>query len=250
MKLTIDGYQKNPLKKDKYYQWYRQIIINRINNPPIVGENHHIVPRCMGGDDSKNNIIMLSPREHYICHLCLAKITTRDDMYKMLCAVTAMSMKTLKHTFRFNGRIYEKLKLERSLALTEWLKKNSPFKNSEIHKKTMLTRQKNGTNIFVTNNPMLCDGESKRKKVEQTSGKNHYMYGKYKYEYSKDAGNTWLKIPEGLTMRQICKDILDDCSYGSLVYMLEGNMPKRGKYKNFMVRRFLNENYENKEKNS
>lgn len=44
-------------------------------------------------------------------------------------------------------------------------------------------------------------------------------------------------------MKQICNEILDGCSYGSLNYMLRGNMPKRGKWKNFMVRRHLNEDH-------
>ncbi len=37
-------------------------------------EKHHIVPRCRGGNNSKNNIAILTPREHLICHLLLAKI--------------------------------------------------------------------------------------------------------------------------------------------------------------------------------
>ena len=37
-------------------------------------ERHHIVPRCMGGDDNKNNIVNLTAREHFICHKLLIKI--------------------------------------------------------------------------------------------------------------------------------------------------------------------------------
>lgn len=37
-------------------------------------ERHHIVPRCMGGDDNASNIVKLTPNEHYIAHLLLAKI--------------------------------------------------------------------------------------------------------------------------------------------------------------------------------
>ena len=34
-------------------------------------ESHHIIPKCLGGSNSKSNIINLTFREHYICHLLL-----------------------------------------------------------------------------------------------------------------------------------------------------------------------------------
>jgi len=37
-------------------------------------ERHHIIPRCMGGDNKPRNIAILTPEEHYTCHLLLAKI--------------------------------------------------------------------------------------------------------------------------------------------------------------------------------
>lgn len=37
-------------------------------------EKHHIIPRCMGGDDEKENIVILTPEEHYVCHQLLVKI--------------------------------------------------------------------------------------------------------------------------------------------------------------------------------
>lgn len=37
-------------------------------------ENHHIVPRSLGGNNKKDNKVRLTAREHFICHLLLAKI--------------------------------------------------------------------------------------------------------------------------------------------------------------------------------
>ena len=31
-------------------------------------ENHHIIPRCMGGKDDSDNLVDLTPEEHYVCH--------------------------------------------------------------------------------------------------------------------------------------------------------------------------------------
>lgn len=37
-------------------------------------ERHHIIPRALGGDNSKPNLIKLTPEDHYFAHLLLAKI--------------------------------------------------------------------------------------------------------------------------------------------------------------------------------
>lgn len=37
-------------------------------------EAHHIIPKCMGGVDSKDNLVLLTAKEHFICHLLLEKI--------------------------------------------------------------------------------------------------------------------------------------------------------------------------------
>lgn len=37
-------------------------------------ETHHIVPRCMGGGDEDENLVMLTAREHVIAHLLLWKV--------------------------------------------------------------------------------------------------------------------------------------------------------------------------------
>lgn len=36
-------------------------------------EIHHIKPKCMGGDDSEDNLVVMSPEQHYTAHLLLAK---------------------------------------------------------------------------------------------------------------------------------------------------------------------------------
>src|SRR5574343_484612 len=36
-------------------------------------EKHHIVPRCLGGLNNKENLVLLTGREHYLCHWLLWK---------------------------------------------------------------------------------------------------------------------------------------------------------------------------------
>jgi len=51
-------------------------------------EKHHIVPRCMGGSDDADNLVSLTPEEHYLAHQLLVKIY--PDNHKLSKAATMM----------------------------------------------------------------------------------------------------------------------------------------------------------------
>lgn len=58
-----------------YEYIYKRLIDTRTHRPaPANQEKHHIIPRSLGGSNDASNIISLSPREHFIAHLLLAKI--------------------------------------------------------------------------------------------------------------------------------------------------------------------------------
>lgn len=40
---------------------------------PVAVEIHHIVPKCIGGTDDKDNLVCLTVREHVLAHVLLAK---------------------------------------------------------------------------------------------------------------------------------------------------------------------------------
>ena len=61
-----------------YLKIYSIIIENAKENIRFRGdgnyyEKHHIIPRCMGGKDNKENLVLLTAREHFICHKLLYK---------------------------------------------------------------------------------------------------------------------------------------------------------------------------------
>ena len=53
-------------------------------------ERHHIIPRCLGGSDSKENIVRLTAEEHYVAHQLLHKMHPRNP--KLLLAVKMMTV--------------------------------------------------------------------------------------------------------------------------------------------------------------
>lgn len=100
------------LKKNKYSQWYYSIIQNRKAHP-LEGytENHHIMPTALGGDNSPENRVKLSAREHWVCHQLLTRMTEGIDRMKMLhpCVL-------FKKTSRSSKR-YQQLKEQRSAEM-------------------------------------------------------------------------------------------------------------------------------------
>lgn len=85
--------------------------LNRKRNDGGVYEIHHIVPKSMGGSNDKDNLILFTPREHFIAHRLLEKITKNTKHhYKMLKAVYMMSQDgaTTRHTPK--ARVYENIR--------------------------------------------------------------------------------------------------------------------------------------------
>lgn len=104
----------------KYAKWYFAIV-DRARTRILVGyqEKHHILPQSMGGTDASENIVSLTAREHFICHLLLTKITMGKDLVKMRKAIRYMvcvpnKMRGLRYIP--NSRIFEIARKEAALA--------------------------------------------------------------------------------------------------------------------------------------
>jgi len=73
--------------QNKYYKWYFSIITNASqdlsNRSSGYYENHHIIPKCLGGNDSKSNLVKLTAKEHFVCHHLLVYMTTSKNKSKM-----------------------------------------------------------------------------------------------------------------------------------------------------------------------
>lgn len=58
-----------------YLNIYNQLMMKRMKTPSTAEytERHHVVPRCMGGNDTSDNLVELSAKEHYVAHHLLYK---------------------------------------------------------------------------------------------------------------------------------------------------------------------------------
>ena len=75
-------------------------------------ERHHIVPKCLGGDNSKENFVLLTPEEHLLLHLCLVKIYPNN--HSLIKA--AMLMGTDRYGNRVNNKQYGWIRKACSMA--------------------------------------------------------------------------------------------------------------------------------------
>jgi len=58
-----------------YQRIYDSLITRAVGrNVDNYHEVHHIVPRCLGGNDIADNLVKLTPEEHYVAHQLLAKM--------------------------------------------------------------------------------------------------------------------------------------------------------------------------------
>ena len=95
--------------QNKYTIWYFQIINRRLLLIPLNGyiERHHIIPKSLGGNNSKSNIVKLSAREHFICHWLLTKMISGDNRIKMVRAFNAFKMSSRKNPRNLTARQYQ-----------------------------------------------------------------------------------------------------------------------------------------------
>lgn len=98
-------------------------------------ELHHILPRCKEGQDTDDNLVMLSAREHYVAHILLWKIYPKDP--NLFYAAWMMSNRSLQNR---NSKLYAALKEEHVKILSSRSEFNSPnFKDLTNHVSGRLT---------------------------------------------------------------------------------------------------------------
>ncbi|NJO61547.1 MAG: hypothetical protein HC836_25855 [Richelia sp. RM2_1_2] len=149
----------NKFLQNKYAKWYFNIIKHRCQNiPKGYVEQHHVLPKSIGGDECDSNLVMLTAKEHYICHLLLIKaIASKEDRHKMYCAAFLMGYRIKEaRKGKIPACLYEKIKQEM-------------IENMAVKK-----RGKTFEEIYGKEK----GSELRKRKSIQNSGKNNPMYGR------------------------------------------------------------------------
>lgn len=95
--------------------WYKKVYDSLIDKGKKRGldksklegyfEKHHIVPKCLGGTNEKENLVLLTAREHIVAHELLQRIYPNN--FKIATAMVAMLMGS-KPTSERNGLVSSK----------------------------------------------------------------------------------------------------------------------------------------------
>jgi len=144
----------NLFLKNKYSKWYFNIIENaKLIERNCYIERHHIIPKSLGGTNDLNNIVKLTAKEHYICHLLLTKMVEGKLKRSMCFALNAISNCRKNSHLKLTAKQYERVKIQYSNSrigfnipenIRQKISKTKKDKKlTELHKKAIsLGRQK------------------------------------------------------------------------------------------------------------
>ena len=220
-------------------------------------EKHHILPKCLGGIDNKENLVLLTAKEHFVCHKLLTYIyknnrkiacayhkmiygnsnkcnkSSRDYAYaRELISKTPVPKETCKKISKGNkGKIRtEEHKINYKKPKSEEHKQNMRKPKSEEHKKHMFSRK-----------GLKHSEKSKQLMSELKRGENHPQYGTHHSELwikhfsdSKkikiaqlDSNNNIIKIWDS------AKDVQDQLKIpkSNICNVCKNNRPKAGGFK-------------------
>lgn len=158
-----------------YEKIYNQIIDKRKKEllpENEYGEKHHIIPRCLGGSNSKENIVKLTAREHFIAHMLLVRIYPKGSMErnKMLTALKRMRYGNEQQAkVKNSARLYEYHRKEFSDMMSKRLKGS---KHTREHCKNIsnakLGKKRSDIETYKKTSLKLWEDESYRKKQQDS----------------------------------------------------------------------------------
>lgn len=137
-------------------------------------ERHHILPRSIGGTNSKENLVLLTAKEHYLAHMLLVEMYEKGsyEWQKMIFAASMFLAKSKNHKrITTSARFYQQVKV----ALSE-LKKGIP-RSEEVKAKIRKTKAAN---------PRIVSEEEKLAHSKRMTGKGNPMYGNTHSKESRD----------------------------------------------------------------
>lgn len=151
---------------------YNQLIKKAQSRQRPLGyvEKHHIIPKCVGGDNSKENKVALTAKEHYLAHKWLAKIY--PDNYKIVLAWISMAFVQANNQQRYkvSAEEYEKLKIELSLcSKVRW--ESLEYRKSYLSQIVSIGKNNLGTKATKETRKRLSESLKGRKVTEETREK-------------------------------------------------------------------------------
>jgi hypothetical protein len=184
--------------KNKYFKWYYSIIEKRKNFPYTeeYAEGHHIIPKSLGGSNEKDNIVKMSAREHFLCHMFLFRMTEGKNKIKMSYAIRCMTRleNFNQKRYKINSRTYSNIIRNTKKSVGEALSgENNPFygkTHSNLSKQKM--RLKRSSQIP----PMLGKKHSEETKLKLKNANIKQFSDPEQKKIRREKNAIWFSNPE------------------------------------------------------
>lgn len=193
---------------NKYTKWYFEIINKaksqnrkkvRRNKPVFIYyESHHIIPKSMGGIEE----VLLTAKEHFICHLLLCKMLEGKDKHKMINALIKMAFSKSEGQHRYTAKTFDlvrKFIAHKNSEMFLGISKSEETKNNMKGRSgTWIRTEKHNERMLGENNPgygkrgnlnVMNDPENRKKVSESKIGRKRVYRsdGSYYYERKSNA---------------------------------------------------------------
>ena len=196
-----------------YQKIYNSIINKRKDDPASkygYYEKHHIIPKSLGGNDTKDNLAELTAREHFITHWLLVKIHGNNitNHSKMIYAFNRMCSSSDNQN-RYYSRNYE---IARKLFVENHPCKNDVVKNKISNSlKSYYSKNKNPDKNMETR---FCE-----------CGRGESFYVKT-YSPKRFAGRHALRVRDTSKMKETLRATLKNMTDDDKIKRLENSLMK------------------------
>jgi hypothetical protein len=227
--------------QNKYTKCYYNIIDrakSRDLPKEIYTESHHIIPKSLGGANDQSNLVKLTAREHFICHLLLPKMLIGNNKRKMSFAIWSMLNRDhskQRSRYKVNSHRYESIKKQVAEAISqlhkgktvsketrEKLSKSCQGRPSPNKGIAMSAEQKQKMSVTIKKNGRIISPETITKIIES---RRHYRHSE-ETKQKISANNKGKTVNHTIETRQKISDSLK----GRVPLWLKGK-PGHGKGK-------------------
>jgi hypothetical protein len=138
-------------------------------------EKHHIIPKCMGGSNKKENIVELTAREHFIVHWLLSRIYPDHILINRAFWLMANGTSPSKKRYKPSSRTYQEAREKTQM----WLQtpKSEETKNKIKNHPTRKNNISLGIKKYYEENQQTkrkpCTEERRNKISKSKQGQNH-----------------------------------------------------------------------------
>lgn len=133
-------------------------------------EKHHVIPKAFGGSNEKSNIVVLTGREHYICHRLLVRMVKNQK--------TKKSMAWALHLMIHSVNLFQDRYLPKSRAFESIRREFAAIRKAEPYVRTKEHQDKiNAANTKRLKGTKFSD-EVKAKMSASKTGVRNNMFNK------------------------------------------------------------------------